>query len=695
MAKLLGHSICHCPHDCSGSWSRAAIVDLRNSTLELVNDRKHFMTFLMTLLETMWNAEAREFSFMVLGHNVCRVAFREFWHLTKYGLDLLCRCIRERRDYPTHGNALLFQDNPAARLCSIYLQRLADVSEQQPDTEEIHLVERTTKISVYEGMVAELSPLEDPDDIPSYPTFTRTWRQKFPHLKIPKECRLGRCDDCDDLSEKIKTSRGQRRQRYQQEKRTHNNTVKVERLEMEAKLKRAQTHPDDWTCLATDWCNPHQMPHKSRTPKTWFTKRRLKYHVFGICNYATNERILFPHFEHWTHDANLHISFLYCYLRELKEKGLLRKNLMLQMDNCWRDNKNKWFFGFMAKLVDMNWFHSVEIYYLSPGHSHAMVDRECFKPLGRHARALYSYWTPDEFWTNFVSRAFRRTLKRLSTLAYVAVWDWKDWMEPYLRNMRWHSFQRAFLIHKEDNKVQLRFKASILRADWRGLKNAPENGLEILRDIPENEIPTVIAPTPLLDEEFDDLFTLSNMPSHIQTFWETFKNDQFDENFGIPPAEWEDDFWLAEDSSVSSERSSTASTEEDLENLEERNIHVAHHPRTIPLIELQRGTIIAVRPRESYYEENPDETRENFWLAKIIRIKTPKIHRRQTVHRYLVAWFHNENVDVENSPSKYILDPNFTNVINYDSILLHNIDLTLQKALRSADFRKINLQLAV
>ena len=65
------------------------------------------------------------------------------------------------------------------------------------------------------------------------------------------------------------------------------------------------------------------------------------------------------------------------------------------------------------------------------------------------------------------------------------------------------------------------------------------------------------------------------------------------------------------------------------------------------------------------------------------------------MHRYLVAWFHNENVDVENSPSKYILDPNFTNVINYDSILLHNIDLTLQKALRSADFRKINLQLAV
>jgi hypothetical protein len=59
--------------------------------------------------------------------------------------------------------------------------------------------------------------------------------------------------------------------------------------------------------------------------------------------------------------------------------------------------------------------------------------------------------------------------------------------------MKWHSFQRAFFIHKEDNKVQLRFKVNILRNNWKGLKNASENGLEILRAIPEEEVPTVIA----------------------------------------------------------------------------------------------------------------------------------------------------------------------------------------------------------
>jgi hypothetical protein len=635
---------------------------------------------------------------MVLGQEVCRVAFREFWHLTRYGIDLLCRCVKKKQALPIHGNALIYHDEAQTRQCQLFLERLAQVSEHQPDSEEIHLVERTTKIAMHEAMVAELGLVEDPEDIPSYPTFTRTWRKHFPHLKIPKECRLGRCDVCEELSEKIKKSRGQKRDRYLTQKAQHVHQCKQERLEVEAKLQRARTHPEDWTCIATDWCNPHYMPHRSRTPKTWFTKRRLKYHVFGICNYGTKERILFPHFEFWTHDANLHISFLFCYLRESREKGQLGKNLMLQMDNCWRDNKNKWFFGFLAKLISLNWFHSVEIYYLSPGHSHAIVDRECFKPLGRNARSLYSYWTPDEFWNNFVAQAFRKTTKKLGSMAHVVVWNWKNWMEPYLRKMKFHSFQRAFLLTKEDGKPVLRFKTHILKTNWRGLKNAPENGLEIVRPFPAHTHPDVIPPTPLPNEDFEDLLTLSNMPAHIQTFWETFIEHQFNDNFATEPDEWYDDldFWMIEPSSTSAESTSTATTEDgEIFNLEERDIHVVHHPYVIPLIELRKGCIIAVRPRESYYEQNPNEPKEDFWLATIIRPKSPKTHGINTFHRFLVAWFWNENINLLNSSAKYILDENFTNVICYESILLHNIEMTLRKSLRKADLRKIQLQLNI
>jgi hypothetical protein len=112
------------------------------------------------------------------------------------------------------------------------------------------------------------------------------------------------------------------------------------------------------------------MPHIGNTPKGWLCKKHLKMNVFGIAHPAQNKVILFPHLDH-------------CYLRQLREADKLGKNLMFQMDNCWHDNKNKWFFGFLSHLVAFGWFDSVEIFYLRPGHSHGIVDSMCFAPLGR------------------------------------------------------------------------------------------------------------------------------------------------------------------------------------------------------------------------------------------------------------------------------------------------------------------------
>jgi len=54
----------------------------------------------------------------------------------------------------------------------------------------------------------ELQVYHTPDEIPHLKTFYKVWRQNHKHLKIPKTCRLGRCDVCSDLSEKIRTSKG-------------------------------------------------------------------------------------------------------------------------------------------------------------------------------------------------------------------------------------------------------------------------------------------------------------------------------------------------------------------------------------------------------------------------------------------------------------------------------------------------------
>jgi hypothetical protein len=76
---------------------------------------------------------------------------------------------------------------------------------------------------------------------------------------------------------------------------------------------------------------------------------------------------------------------------------------------------------------------------------------------------------------------------------------------------------------------------SFLKTNWHGLKNAPKNGLEIVRPFLAYTHPDVIPSTLLLIEDFEDLLTLSNVFAYIQTFWETFIKQQDNDNFATKP----------------------------------------------------------------------------------------------------------------------------------------------------------------
>jgi hypothetical protein len=160
-----------------------------------------------------------------------------------------------------------------------------------------------------------------------------------------------------------------------------------------------------------------------------------------------------------------------------------------------------------------------------------------------------------------------------------------------------------------------------LKTNWHGLKNAPENVLEIVKPFLAYIHLDIIPLTPLPNEDFEDLLTLSNMLAHIQTFWETFIEQQFNNNFATEPDKWYNnmDFWMIESFSTFSAESTFTNTTEDSEifNLEECDIHIIY-PYIILVIELQKRCIIVIHSRESYYEQNPDEPKEDFWLATII-----------------------------------------------------------------------------
>ena len=82
----------------------------------------------------------------------------------------------------------------------------------------------------------------------------------------------------------------------------------------------------------------------------------------------------------------------------------------MQLDNCARDNKNRFLDGFLLTLISKKWFDTIEVHYLALGHSYGEVDRLCFGPLGISARYSTDFNTPDEFWELFVKRYHHNAL---------------------------------------------------------------------------------------------------------------------------------------------------------------------------------------------------------------------------------------------------------------------------------------------
>jgi hypothetical protein len=68
----------------------------------------------------------------------------------------------------------------------MYLNTVCKVSKYQPDSNEIHLVERIRKLDLYQGMLETLKHIYKKDEMPSQETFYQVWKHEYPHLKIPK-----------------------------------------------------------------------------------------------------------------------------------------------------------------------------------------------------------------------------------------------------------------------------------------------------------------------------------------------------------------------------------------------------------------------------------------------------------------------------------------------------------------------------
>ena len=87
---------------------------------------------------------------------------------------------------------------------------------------------------------------------------------------------------------------------------------------------------------------------------------QLKTHLTGELNHEHEAVCCFDMMQ-WAHDSNLNINII---LKGILKMDAIPDQLYLQMDNCWRENKNQYVITFLAVLVKLDVFKKVNAYYI-------------------------------------------------------------------------------------------------------------------------------------------------------------------------------------------------------------------------------------------------------------------------------------------------------------------------------------------
>ena len=103
--------------------------------------------------------------------------------------------------------------------------------------------------------------------------------------------------------------------------------------------EKARVQPDKFICIVQDGMDQAKLPLPRLTflEHAYANARQLKTHLTGILNHGRQPKGYFDLFQ-YPQDSNLTINIL---LLELQSMDFIPHTLYLQVDNCWRENKNQ------------------------------------------------------------------------------------------------------------------------------------------------------------------------------------------------------------------------------------------------------------------------------------------------------------------------------------------------------------------
>lgn len=245
---------------------------------------------------------------------------------------------------------------------------LEEVADQSPVDDKFYLPMFLSWAEVYREF-AENQAKDPKGAKATYQYFFFVVRQQFQNVKMPKRTRLGRCEICNEI-DSLRRRCGGNKASTAELKKFKCRHLRLQRAERQAYADRRAKSKADPQVLSTivDKTKAMGLPYHGRPGKNELRMWRYLVDILGILDHTTPTRYFYLLPQLWKSDPNVTMSALLDYLQRVKKaRGYMPKTWYLQMDNCWRENKNRWVLALLASLVADGTFDEIYVSFLIPG----------------------------------------------------------------------------------------------------------------------------------------------------------------------------------------------------------------------------------------------------------------------------------------------------------------------------------------
>ena len=190
------------------------------------------------------------------------------------------------------------------------------------------------------------------------------------------------------------------------------------------------------------------LPRYLEHSKDLVQKERLPTKISGCIIhsgwYEEKRKVLF----YLNHDifeqgSNLIITLVHLLLQEFqKDFGKFPKKLHINADNCWKENKNRFLFSYLASLVELEIFDEVSLNYLLVGHTGNEVDQlfSCLCTVLKDDIVTLEMLKEKIVSSSILPKPICRSLS--------VIYDWKNFIYENLTQppLEHHSLYNSFLL---------------------------------------------------------------------------------------------------------------------------------------------------------------------------------------------------------------------------------------------------------